>query len=127
MSILCLTPRRTQLCFALRIQLFHPIQASRLLFGGDKSSNRVGQPCTARSTVGRPTGSANRAQPGTQSAGQLGRPTVHGQEHGQPANRVGQRCTARNTVGRPTGSANRARPGTRSAGRTASTVSRDHG
>ena len=128
MSILCLTPRRTQLCFALRIQLFHPIQASRLLFGGDKSSNRVGQPCTARSTVGRPTGSANRARPGTQSAGQLGRPTVHGQEHGQPANRVGQRvhgqehgrpsnrvgepCTARNTVSRPTGPANRARPGT---------------
>ena len=108
MSILCLTPRRTQLCFALQIQLFHPIQASRLLFGGDKSSNRVGQPCTARNTVGRPTGSANRARPGTQSAGQLGRPTVHGQEHGRPSNRVAGTSL-------PTGSANRARPGTRSA------------
>ena len=30
MSILCLTPRRTQPSFALQIQLFHPIQASRL-------------------------------------------------------------------------------------------------
>lgn len=42
MSILCLTPRRTQPSFALQIQLFHPIQASRLLFGGDKSSKMLG-------------------------------------------------------------------------------------
>ena len=43
MSILCLTPRRTQPSFALQIQLFHPIQASRLLFGGDKSSKMLGR------------------------------------------------------------------------------------
>ena len=65
--------------------------------------------------VGRPTGSANRARPGTRSAVQPGRRTVHGQEHGQPANWAGQPYTARNTVSRPTGSANRARPETRSA------------
>ena len=81
--------------------------------------NRNGQPGHGQP---RATGTGNRA-----TAGQPGRPTVHGQEHGRPANRVGQEhgrpadgtgqpCTARNTVGRPTGSANRARPGTRSAG-----------
>ena len=80
-----------------------------------RPSNRVGEPCTARNTVSRPTGPANRARPGTRSAVQPGRRTVHGQEHGQPANWAGQPCTARNTVSRPTGSANRARPGTRSA------------
>jgi len=42
MSILCLTPGRTQPSFALQIQFFHPIQASRLLFGGDKSSKMLG-------------------------------------------------------------------------------------
>ena len=42
MSILCLTPRRTQPSFALQIQPFHPIQASRLLFGGDKSCKMLG-------------------------------------------------------------------------------------
>ena len=42
MSILCLTPRRTQPSFALQIQLFQPIQASRLPFGGDKSSKMLG-------------------------------------------------------------------------------------
>ena len=47
----------------------------------------AGQPCTARNTVGRPTGS-NRARPAARPTVQPGRPTVHGQPHGQPCNRA---------------------------------------